>query len=245
MFISPSRLANQAIIQGSNKGASRIPFDNQVNNTNKALNLTDLKPGDMLFMNDKTSKFTHTAIFAAQLLCKPTSIENASMTHVCMYVGDGKIHEASGAGYIRESNLNDEHGLRYEVLRFKNESYGDDLKKESQKCIEKRNNDNNYGIYSLRGTGGLLRASYHGDSSKRDDDKLLSGEQFKKIQCSAYVGGLAKKVEIKQRGSSLKVMNLHTKHTSPSKLYAHLKSNSEHISSVGSIKIAPKGVNKT
>ncbi|EJG1804363.1 TPA: hypothetical protein ACN32H_003080 [Vibrio parahaemolyticus] len=158
----------------------------------RQLGLGDLQTGDILFSQDKGSKLTHTAIFFAQLICRLKSIKSASMTHVCLYAGDGRIHEASGLGFIRDANIYDKPGLTYEVLRFKDSSFGVDLVKESGICNTKRNNDQEYGVYSLRGTGGLFRSSHHGKKSKKDLNKLLSGEQFKKTHCSGYVGGLGK-----------------------------------------------------
>ncbi|CAI2322087.1 hypothetical protein IB289_23070 [Vibrio parahaemolyticus] len=158
----------------------------------RQLGLGDLQTGDILFSHDKGSKLTHTAIFFAQLICRLKSIKSASMTHVCLYAGDGRIHEASGLGFIREANIYDKYGLTYEVLRFKDSSFGVDLEKESKIYNTKRNNDKEYGVYSLRGTGGLFRSSFHGKKSRKDLNKLLSGEQFKKLTVAATLAGLRK-----------------------------------------------------
>ncbi|HFN0155281.1 TPA: hypothetical protein ACHB9Z_003499, partial [Vibrio parahaemolyticus] len=195
----------------------------------RLLNMDNLEGGDLLFIKDKSSDGIHFGIFLAQLINNPTSWSNASRTHTCLYMGDGKIAEASGKfACIRMVDLLEKPG-KYDVLRFKDENIRSDLVREAEKCVSRRKNDLNYGVYSFRGTGGLLRSSSYGKKAKRDFHKLLNDEQFSKIHCSGFVGGIAQIVDAKRNDMEPSIVKIHTKHTSPSKLLKYLKSNSEII----------------
>ncbi|EHK5111029.1 hypothetical protein I2702_003784 [Vibrio parahaemolyticus] len=95
----------------------------------------------------------------------------------------------------------------------------------------------------------MPRSSSYGKKAKRDFHKLLNDEQFSKIHCSGFVGGIAQIVDAKRNDMEPSIVKIHTKHTShithhtspspspsPSKLLKYLKSNSE-IIRVGKIVI--------
>ncbi|MDW6003233.1 C40 family peptidase [Vibrio mangrovi] len=199
------------------------------------LSMSDLCQGDILFMQDSTSRMTHFSISAAQFISNPFHIKSSGMTHVMLYAGDGKILEASGAGYIRESELKDEHHLKFRVLRLKDSDIAQESVNQGKLSVGKREQDKNYGNYSLRGTGGLLRSSTFSHKAERDLNKLVNDEQFYKTHCSGFVGGLLQKAEYQLNGE-LDTMKIHTKHTSPKKLYEHLR-HSKDVELVGVIHI--------
>jgi hypothetical protein len=227
----PSKLLK---FKGKSIGSGKEINSFSIDTKNKMqLGMRDLQKGDVLFMNDKTSKITHSAIFLAQLLSglKPTE---ASHTHVCMYVGSGLIAEASGTGSIKLTNLCEERGLKYDVFRL-SEEIGKGAAHEAESQCAKQTE--NYGIYSLRGTGGLLRSSHYGEKARRDLEKLKNNQQFYKTHCSGFVAGILQKVDAARNNGEPRIMTIHTKHTSPGKLYDFLKSNNNDVEEVGFIKI--------
>ncbi|HHC7106923.1 TPA: hypothetical protein ACQJO7_004464 [Vibrio parahaemolyticus] len=81
-------------------------------------------------------------------------------------MGDGKIAEASGKfACIRMVDFLEKPG-KYDFLKFKDKNIRSDLVIEAEKCVLRRKNDLNYGVYSFRGKGGLLRSSSYGKKQK-------------------------------------------------------------------------------
>ncbi len=84
----------------------------------------DMKDGDILFLNDATSEYSHTGIALFQAASAKMKYKKDvgldTMTHVGMYDSkDNSIAEASGAAGLRNMPLARKHkGYKFEVYRF-------------------------------------------------------------------------------------------------------------------------------
>ena len=69
------------------------------------INFEDMEKGDVLLMEDATSKLTHFAIAFAQAVISHRYKASSNVTHAGIYDGQGNIMEAAGAAGLRKANL--------------------------------------------------------------------------------------------------------------------------------------------
>ncbi|MEK6234800.1 MAG: hypothetical protein N2C14_08815, partial [Planctomycetales bacterium] len=150
-----------------------------------------------MLLNDAFSAGTHFGIAFLQSTFTHGWDQDSSITHAGLYGGKQNILESSGAAGLRSAQLcSKEPGLEYEFYRYTTSSRIADMAAWwAENLILTRKLDPTstskskwFGLYTVKGTAGMLRSSKKGSKSEgRVEDLMKDPWKARGFYCSNFV----------------------------------------------------------